>query len=176
MGKDIRVVAGPNPCILLNYNSMYPDFFCKPSQLWSSLLLSLQAVFSQPTAVPSIGLCSKATFQHLAPFHNKRSMTQVGVHCAVVQTMHITLTLSCLLQNFCRRSSLIFQRSLSAPADYPTVKAFSPFLPAVLHLAFSDFFLSFFQPTWLQGDFSCPFRCPKTSVNVQQVLCENWSI
>ena len=104
-------------------------------------------------------------------------MTQAGVHCAVAQTMHTALTLSCLLQTFCRRSPLNFQRSLSTPADYPTVRAFFPFLPTVTHLAFSDFFfLSFFHPTWLQGDFSCLFRCPKTSVNVQQVLCENWSI
>ena len=162
MGKGIRVVAGPILCILLNYNSMYPDFFCKPSQLWSSLLLSLQAVFSQPTAVPSIGLCSKATFQHLAPFHNKRSMTQVGVHCAVVQTMHITLTLSCLLQNFCRRSSLIFQRSLSAPAGYPTVRAFFPFLPTVLHLAFPDFFLSFLLSAYLAArEFFLSFQVSK---------------
>lgn len=85
----------------------------------------------------------------LAPFHNKRSMTQVGVHCSVVQTMHIALTLSCILQTFCRRSPLIFQRSLSAPADYPTVRAFFSFLPEVSHLAFSDFFFSFFLSSYL---------------------------
>ena len=70
MGKGIRVVAGPIPCILLNYNTFllwYPDFFCKPSQLWSSLLLSLQADFSQPTAVPSLGLLSKPHFPAPSP-------------------------------------------------------------------------------------------------------------
>ena len=28
-------------------------------------------------------------------------------------------------------------------------------------------------PTWLQGDWSYPLRCPKSSANVEQVLCED---
>lgn len=39
-----------------------PGFFCKLPHLRSSLLLSLQAPFSQPTAGPSQGPCSKALF------------------------------------------------------------------------------------------------------------------
>lgn len=37
-------------------------------------------------------------------------------------------------------------------------------------------FLSFFPPTRFQGDLSYPFRCPMSSTNVQQGLCENCSI
>ena len=35
---------------------------------------------------------------------------------------------------------------------------------------------SFFHPTQLRGDLSCPFRCLRSSAIVQQVLCENCSI
>ena len=35
---------------------------------------------------------------------------------------------------------------------------------------------SFFCPTWLRGDLVYPFRCPRSSASVQQVLCENCSI
>lgn len=38
------------------------DMFHKLSQFWSPLLLSLQAVFSKTTAVPSLGLHSKPYF------------------------------------------------------------------------------------------------------------------
>ena len=44
-----------------------PGFFCRHSPLWSSLLLSLQAVFSQPIAVPSLGLHSKPHFPAPSP-------------------------------------------------------------------------------------------------------------
>ena len=32
---------------------------------------------------------------------------------------------------------------------------------------------SFFCPTWLSRSLSCPFRCPRSSTSIQQVLCEN---
>ena len=44
-----------------------PGFFCRLSQLWSSLLLSLQAVFSLPIAVFSLGLRSKPHFPAPSP-------------------------------------------------------------------------------------------------------------
>ena len=117
----------------------------KLSSLWSSLLQEM-LLHSQQLSPPWV-CAPKPLSSTLAPFHNKRCMTPVGVHCSVVQTMHIALTLSCILQTFCRRSPLIFQRSLSAPADYPTVRAFFS-LPAVSHLALSDFF-SFFLSSYL---------------------------
>lgn len=38
------------------------------------------------------------------------------------------------------------------------------------------FFFPFCHPTWLCGDFSSPFRCPRSSASVQQVVCENCSV
>lgn len=38
------------------------------------------------------------------------------------------------------------------------------------------FFFPFCHPTWLCGDFSSPFRCPRSSASVQEVVCENCSI
>ena len=82
---------------------------------------------------------------------------------------------------------LIPGRSLSVPADFPTMRVFFfpvrgppstfSFLPKLLvPFVASLVFLSFFHPTRFQGDFSYPFRCPMSSTNVQQGLCENCSI
>ena len=38
---------------------------------------------------------------------------------------------------------------------------------------FPPFLKNLFHPTWLHGDFSCPFRCLRSFASVQQVLCEN---
>ena len=83
-------------------------------------------------------------------------------------------------------SPLISRRSLSVPADFPTMRGFfwvrGPPLtfsfPPNLLVSFliPPFFFSFFYPTWLWGDFSCPFRRLNSSANVQQVLWENCSI
>ena len=44
-------------------------------------------------------------------------------------------------------------------------------------LFFDSSFLSVcLSPTWLWGDFSCPFRCLKSSTNVQQLLCEKFPL
>ena len=43
------------------------------------------------------------------------------------------------------------------------------------HSVFS-FLLSFFHPTWLPEYFSSPFRSPRYSTSVKQVLCDNCSI
>lgn len=37
----------------------------------------------------------------------------------------------------------------------------------------SSSFAFFFSPYPLCGDLSCPFRCPRSSASVQQVLCGN---
>ena len=52
------------------------------------------------------------------------------------------------------------------------------FLPGLLvpFLIPLFFFSSFFHPTQLLGDFSCPFTILRSSANVQQVLYENCSI
>ena len=63
-GGGVAMSAPP----LVHHSTMAPcfcgglGFFHKLSQLWSSLILSLQAVSSQPTAVPSLGLLSKPCF------------------------------------------------------------------------------------------------------------------
>ena len=64
MGKGVVMAAPP----FVHHSAMMPcfygvpGFFCRLSRLWNSLLLSLLAVFSQPTAVPSLGPCSKPHF------------------------------------------------------------------------------------------------------------------
>ena len=76
-------------------------------------------------------------------------------------------------------SPLILWRSLSVPANFPTMRGFSdqePLLtfsfPSGLQVLFLIlFFFFFFFPTPLWGDFSCPFMCSESSSNIQQVLC-----
>ena len=64
LGKGLIMAALP----LAHHLTMTPcfygisGFFCRLIQLWSFLLLSLQAVFSQPTAVPSLGPHCKPHF------------------------------------------------------------------------------------------------------------------
>ena len=65
-----------------------PDF-CKFSRLWSSLLLSLQTVFLQPTAVPSLGPCSKPHFPAPSPpLHQETHDSVWDVQSCVVDHVH----------------------------------------------------------------------------------------
>ena len=77
------------------------------------------------------------------------------------------------------------QGSPSFPADLPAVRRLpdagtSPQFPAreagPILLPFLFFFPSFFHPTQLRGDLSCPFRCPISSASVHQVRRVNCSI
>ena len=74
VGKGIIMAAPPlahcstmTPCYVVS------GFFHRVSQLWHPLLLSLQAVFSQPRAVVSLGLHSKSLF--LAPSSPSQQVT-----------------------------------------------------------------------------------------------------
>ena len=66
--------VGFSTCTPLNNDTLLLGilgFFCRCSQLWSSLLLSLQAAFSQSKAVSSLGPCSKPTSHTQPCFANK---------------------------------------------------------------------------------------------------------
>lgn len=160
-----------------------PGCFCKLPHLWSSLLLSLQARFSQPASGPSRGHAPNPSFQHPAAPKDRRQATQPGMHGAAAQTRRVRPAPTDHLW----QPHLIPGRSLSVPADFPTMRVFFfpvrgppstfSFLPKLLvPFVASLVFLSFFHPTRFQGDFSYPFRCPMSSTNVQQGLCENCSI
>ena len=99
-----------------------PGFFQRLSRLWSSLLLSLQAVFSQPTAVPSLGPCSKPHFP--APSPPSQPVTHDSgwnvQNCSVDHACSSYFVLPST--DHLRCSPLIPQRSFSVPADFPTVR------------------------------------------------------
>ena len=137
-----------------------PGFFCKICQLWSSLLLSLQAVLSQPTSVPSLGPCSKPHFP--APSSPPQQVTHDSIWSAQ----------SCGVDDACSsyfvmpstdhplHSPLIPQSSFSVPADFPTMRKFfcmwglpltcslppGLLVPFLIPLFFCS---SFSHPTWL---------------------------
>lgn len=104
------------PCV---YGSM--GFFHKLSQLWSSLLPSLQAVYLQPTVFPSLGLLSKSHV--LAPStsshqqtHNSAWGTQscgMGHQCRSYSVLLVTNHL--LLSPVSPRSSLSVPVDRSVP-------------------------------------------------------------
>ena len=147
---------------------------------------SLQAVSSQPTAVPSLGPLSIPRFP--AP----RPPLYQGTHdsCCGVQgcgTDHEHSSYFVLPStDWLLHSPPIPRRSLSVPADFPTVSRAFLSAGTSLHLQlpargagpflFPLFFFSSFHPMQLRGDFSCPFRCPRSSTSVQQVFCEIHSI
>ena len=164
-----------------------PGFFQKLSWLWSSLLLSLQAVSPQPTAVPSLGPLSKYYFPAPStPPHQETHDLGWGVCRAVAWTICAVLTLSCLPQTGCSvplqspEGPLLSQlNSLLWMGFSECGDLSSPSLPhqGCWSLPISSFlFFSFFHPTQLCGNFSCTFRCLRSSTSVQQVLCENCSI
>ena len=99
--------------------------------------------------------------------------------------MYVGLTLSCLSQT-CYCVPFWFpegpsQSQLISPlwaGVFECGNLFYPSTPSpgVMVLPVSSFLFFFHHPTWLHGDFSCPYRCPRSSTSVQQVLCENCSI
>ena len=92
-------------------------FLHEHSWLWSSLLLSLQFVSSQPTTVPSLSLLSKP--HNLDPAHNCtiRHTFQAGVCRAVTWAICVGLTLSCLPHTVC----CILLQAPEAPFLFQTV-------------------------------------------------------
>ena len=71
------------------------------SWLWSSTLLSLQAVSIQPTAVLSADLLSQPHIPALSPAPHQWTYVSGGAHRAVALTICVGLTLSCLPQTSC---------------------------------------------------------------------------
>ena len=161
-----------------------PGFFHRLSGLWSSLFLSLHAVFSQSTAVPSLSPCSKPHYLAHNPLPNRWLTTKAGMlQCRPgVQFLLVLPSTDNLLH-----PSLIPCRSFSVSAYFPTVREFFWVQEPPLTFSFPPgllapfliplfFFSSFFHPTRLWDNFSCRFRCLKFSASVQQVLYENFSI
>ena len=126
VGKGIIMAAPPLLCHSAMVSCYYgvPGFFCRLFQLWSSLLLSLQAVFSQPTAVPSLGPCSKPHFPAPSPpsqqaTHNSGWNVQSSGVDHVCSSYFVLPSTDHLLH-----SPLIPRRSFSVPADFPAVREF----------------------------------------------------
>lgn len=94
------------------------DFLCKLSQLWSSLLLFLQAVFSQPTAASSLGPCSKPYFPATSPIPWQETYDS-GWN--VQGADHMFTSYFVLPSTDCLSHFSISQKSLSIPADFPTM-------------------------------------------------------
>ena len=108
---------------------------------------------------------------------------------AAAWTTCVGLTLSCLPLTICSAFLQDPEASSSVPADLPDSDGASPYVitsphpqlpardtsPILLPLLFLSP-SSFFCPTQLCGDPSCPFRCPRSSTSVQQVHHENYSI
>ena len=161
-----------------------PGFFCRHSPLWSSLLLSLQAVFSQPIAVPSLGLHSKPHFPAPSPpsqqvTHNSGWNAQSWDVDPACHSYFVLPSTDLPL-----RSPLIPWRSFSVPVDFPTVREFFwvwgppftfSFLPGCWSLFWYSFFLSFVL-LGCEGIFLALLGVQKSSANVQHVLYENCSI
>ena len=112
--------GGPASCTPLNSDILLPGvpgFFHKLPQLWSSLLLSLQAVFFMANSCPLPG--TKPTFQHPASLRNRRHTTQAGVCKPVAQIVQAVLTLSCLPQTIgcilLQSSKVLFLSQLISP-------------------------------------------------------------
>ena len=108
----------------------------------------------------------------------------------MAQTICVGLTLSCLPHTGCcallqAPEAPLLSQLISSPMrglpqmrkpllffSSPPTRGAGP-IPLPFLFLFPS---SFFWPTWLCGDISCPFRCLRSSVSVQQVLCENSSI
>ena len=101
-----------------------PDFFCRLSWMWSSLLLSLQAVFSQPTSVPSLDPHSKPHFPAPIP-PLKQETHNPGWNAQSCSVDHVCSSYFVLPStDHLLHSPLIPQVSFSVPADFPTVREF----------------------------------------------------
>lgn len=145
-----------------------PGFFQEHSQLWSSLLPSLQAVSSQPTTVSPCVHSPNPTFQHPAPLPSNRQ--QLRLEHAGLQSGTSMLVLICPT---CHRiSCCAFLQAPEAPLLSQLICPMSRGLPECRNLfcpsaphqgcryhSVSLFLFSSLSPTQL-CDFSCPFRCP----------------
>ena len=114
------------------------------SQLWISLLLPIWAVFSQPTAVSSLGPCSKSNFPACRPppqqeTHHSDCSAQ---NCGTDHSPYIVLpSTDHLLHSFS-----IPWKSLSVPADLSHWESLtSNFLPGFLIPFSIPFFFLFFH-------------------------------
>ena len=123
VGKGVMMVAPPLACHL-TVTRCYgvSGFFHRLSLLWCPLLLSLQAVFSQPRAVRSLGLHSKPPFP--APSSPSQQVTQSSgwnvQSCGVDHVCSSYFVLPSTDRLLC--SPLIPQSSFSVPADFPSAR------------------------------------------------------
>ena len=161
------------------------DFFHRLSWLWSSLLLSLQAVFSQPTAVPSLGSCSKPHFPEPSPV-SQQATHDSGWNAQSYSVDHACSSYFVLPStDHLLHSPLIPWKSFSVPADFPTVREFFwvwgpplifSFLPVLLSFYDSSFLFSFI----LLGVWSLPLMFSKCSVGtvpfVDEFLMYLWEV
>lgn len=121
------------------------------------------------------------TFQQPTTLSNRRHIIQAGVCRAVAQSTHAVLMWPCLPRTIRCIALQSLGRSLSVPADFPTIREFcwvwEPFLTfSILPGVLLPFWFLFSFSTWLPGDFPFPFRALQSSANVQHLLCENYSI
>ena len=144
----------------------------------------LVAVFSQPTAVHTLGLLSKPHFPVLSPplqqeTHNSGWGAQgCGTdHAHSSSLFYLLQTMPCVIPLRSPEGPSLLELISSlwgAFSDWRNVSSPLASLQGCWSLFW--FLFSFFHPTWLQKDFSCPFRSLKSSANVQQVPYENCSI
>ena len=87
------MVRNGGPALYMPFNSgalliQRPGFLLKTVLVVELLIpfLSLQAIFAEPTAVPSWVHSPNPPFEHLAPLCTRRHTTQAGVHRAEAQT------------------------------------------------------------------------------------------
>ena len=144
--------------------SVVPGFFQELSRSWGSLLLRL-SLHTSSCALPGLALqtppCSTRPPLHKETHDSGRGAQGCGrdLACSPYSVLPSTDRLLC--------SPLIPQRPFSAPADLHTERGFSECgdlsFPSAPHLGCwslpvsSFLLLSFFHPTWLCGEFSCPF-------------------
>ena len=135
------------------------------------------------TAVPSLGLLSKPHFPAPSPaLYQETHNSGWGVRGS--STDHEHSSLSCRPQTSC--CVPLWSRKVPfCPSGFPywegaSLSCRNLSSPSAPHqerwsLPISSFlsFFSFFYPTQLHGKLSCPFRCPRSSTSIQQVLCEN---
>ena len=158
--------------------------------MWISSLPSPQAVSCQPTAVLSPGLLSKTHLPTPSPHpHWRTHVSGWGPQgwgmdhlCRSHSVLLATDWLLCpppVALEAPLLSQLISPPVRGLPLIWESLLSFSSPLRGRGPLLFPLLFLlpsSFFCPTRLHGDLSCPFRYTRSSVSVLQVLCENCSI
>ena len=192
MGREAVMAALPlahHSTVVLHFCGS-PGFSHNHSCLWISSLPSPHAVSSQPTAVLSLGLLYKPHVPAPSPcLHQWTHISGWGMQ-------------GCGIGHLCRSHSVLptTDRLLNSPPIAPKAPLLSQLISPPLRglpqmreplLSFSStprgagpiplpllflFPSSFFHPTQLCGDLSCPFRCPRSSDSVQLVLYESCSI